>query len=131
VAAFSSNDCDPFELNVKLLLAQYPLLQSLDTIPASHGEVHFRWNRPGILILPGTAGTWGVTLDLLTNSTRRRGSLVIHRLYHEQPLQLDGNLLISEFPVALASALDRVISRAVEMAPRTDQDEGMVEAQAG
>jgi UDP-GlcNAc:undecaprenyl-phosphate GlcNAc-1-phosphate transferase len=131
VAAFSSNDFDAFELNVKLLLAEYPLLQSLDTIPASHGEVHFRWNRPGALILPGTAGTWAVTLDLLTNSNRRRGSLGIHRLYHERPLQLDVNLLISEFPVALANALDRVISRAVETAARTDQDEGMVEAQAG
>jgi hypothetical protein len=118
-------------VNVKLLLAEYPLLQSLDTIPARHGEVHFRWSRPGALILPGTAGPWGVTLDLLTNSSRRRGSLGIHRLYHERPLQLDVNLLISEFPVALANALDRVISRAVETAARTDQDEGTVEAQAG
>jgi asparagine synthetase B (glutamine-hydrolysing) len=60
--------------------------------------------------MPGTAGIWGVTLDLLTSSNRRPGSLVIHRRYHEQPLQLDVNLLISEFPVALADALDRVIS---------------------
>jgi len=131
VAAFSSNDFDAFEINVKLLLAEYPLLQNLDTIPASHGEVHFRWNRPGTLLLPGTAGTWGLTLDLLTSANRRRGSMNVHRLYHEHPLQLDVNLLIAEFPVALADALDRVISRSVGLAPKTDEGRGLVEAQAG
>jgi UDP-GlcNAc:undecaprenyl-phosphate/decaprenyl-phosphate GlcNAc-1-phosphate transferase len=131
VAAFSSNDFDAFEINVKLLLAEYPLLQNLDTIPVSHGEVHFRWNRPGTLLLPGTAGTWGLTLDLLTSANRRRGSMNVHRLYHEHPLQLDVNLLITEFPVALADALDRVISRSVGLAPKTDEERGLVEAQAG
>jgi hypothetical protein len=50
-------------------------------------------------------------------------------------LHLDVNLLISEFPVALADALDRVISDAVEAAPKTSGPQILVdtqvEAQAG
>jgi len=134
-AAFSSNDFDAFELNVKLQLSEYPVLQSLETVPVSHGEIHFRWNRPGTLILPGTAGTWGVMLNLVTTSNRRRGFLSVQRLYHDQPLHLDVNLLISEFPIALADALDRVIAAAMETVPKAALEaslaESQVEAQAG
>lgn len=134
-AAFSSNDFDAFELNVKLQLSEYPVLQNLEAVPVSHGEIHFRWNRPGTMILPGTTGTWGVTLNLVTTSNRRRGFLSVQRLYHEQPLHLDVNLLISEFPVALADALDRVIAAAMEAVPKaaleTSLAESRVEAQAG
>jgi hypothetical protein len=41
------------------------------------------------------------------------------------------NLLGSEFPVVLADALDRVISRAAESVTPKGRDEGLVEAQAG
>lgn len=134
-AGFSSNDFDAFELNIKLQLEEFSVLERFQTVPLSHGEIHFRWNRPGTLILPGTTGMWGVTLNLVTTSNRRRGSLSVHRLYHEQPLHLDVNLLISEFPVALADALDRVISHAAEAASRTSGPQVLVdtqvEAQAG
>jgi UDP-GlcNAc:undecaprenyl-phosphate GlcNAc-1-phosphate transferase len=134
-AAFSSNDFDAFELNIKLQLDEYPVLEHLQTVPVSHGEIHFRWNRPGTLVLPGTTRTWGMTLNLVTTSNRRRGALAVHRLHHEQPLHLDVNLLISEFPVALADALDRVIAHAVQVAPRTTGADSLVntqiEAQAG
>jgi hypothetical protein len=128
-AAFSSNDFDAFELNVKLQLAEYLSLESLQIIPVSQGEIHLRWHRPGTLLVPGTAGAWVMNLDLITVANRRRGALTVYRLYQEQPLQLDVNLLVSEFPVALAEALDRVIGQAVEMIPKADQ--GLVEAQAG
>jgi hypothetical protein len=105
------------------------MLERLRTIPLSHGEVHFRWNRPGTLILPGTTRMWGVTLNLVTTSNRRRGALAVHRLYHEQPLHLDVNLLISEFPVALADALDRVIARSVEVAPKAAALEALADTQ--
>jgi UDP-GlcNAc:undecaprenyl-phosphate/decaprenyl-phosphate GlcNAc-1-phosphate transferase len=127
-AAFSSNDFDGFELNVKLQLEEYPVLAHLQSVPLSHGEIHFRWNRPGTLILPGTTRMWGMTLNLVTTSNRRRGALSVHRLYHEHPLHLDVNLLISEFPVILADALDRVISRAVEAVPRTSATEAQIDA---
>jgi UDP-GlcNAc:undecaprenyl-phosphate GlcNAc-1-phosphate transferase len=126
-AAFSSNDFDAFELNVKLQLHEHPVLERMQTVPLSHGEIHFRWNRPGTLILPGTTRMWGVTLNLVTTSNRRRGALSVHRLYHEQPLHLDVNLLISEFPVILADALDRVIIQAVEAVPRTSTTEAQID----
>ncbi len=97
-AAFSSNDFDAFELNVKLQLAEYPSLESLQIIPVSQGEIHLRWHRPGTLLVPGTGGAWVMNLDLITIANRRRGALTVHRLYQEQPLQLDVNLLVSEFP---------------------------------
>jgi hypothetical protein len=57
----------------------------------------------------------------------------VHRLYHERPLQLDVNLLISEFPIALADALERVLGRAgaMNMAPSTNSGQGLMQAQAG
>jgi len=128
VAAFDSNDFDAFELNVKLLLTEHPALQQLQTIPSSHGDIHFRWSRPGTPILPGSGAAWSVTFDLLTTSNRRRGTMIVHRLYTERPLQLDVNLLTSEFPVALADAVDRIVGHAVEMIPRSGQTDGLVEA---
>ena len=134
-AAFSSNDFDAFDLNVKLQPSEYPVLQSLQLVPVSHGEIHFRWNRPGTHVLPGSSGSWSVTLNLVTTSNRRRGSLSVQRLYHEEALHLDVNLLICEFPVVLADALDRVIAAATESVPKSAQEsslvESQVEAQAG
>jgi UDP-GlcNAc:undecaprenyl-phosphate/decaprenyl-phosphate GlcNAc-1-phosphate transferase len=129
VAAFSSNDFDAFDLTGRLLVSEFPVRQT--SALTNHGEMHFRWTRPGTLILPGSAPTWGLTLDLVTTSNRRRGSLVIHRLYSERPLQLDVNLLLSEFPVVLADSLDRVISHATQLAPQPDETKGLMEAQAG
>jgi len=128
-AAFSSNDFDAFELNVRLQLDELPALERIPTVPLSHGEIHFRWNRPGTLILPGTTRMWGVTLNLVTTSNRRRGALALHRLYHDHPLHLDVNLLISEFPVALADALDRVIARSVEVAPKAAALDALADTQ--
>lgn len=53
---------------------------------------------------------WKLTLDLVTTSNRHRGSLVIYRVYSQRDLQLDVNLLTSEFPYTLANALDRVLT---------------------
>jgi len=72
---------------------------------------------------------WGVTLNLVTTSNRRRGALSVHRLYDEQPLHLDVNLLITEFPVALADALDRVIARSVQAVPQAAPEEALASAQ--
>lgn len=131
IAAFSSNDFDAFDLSAKVLLSEYPVLQTVGSTPAHHGEVHLRWSRPGKVIVPGAAGMWGLTLELLTSSSRRRGSITIHRLYREQPLQLDVNLLASEFPTALADALDRVITHEAIVLPSAAAKDGLMEAQAG
>lgn len=128
VAAFDSNDFDAFELDVKLLLTEHPVLQQLPMPSSSHGDIHFRWSRPGAAILPGSSAAWSLTLDLITTSNRRRGTMIVHRRYTERSLQLDVNLLTSEFPAALADAVDRIVGRAVEMIPRTEQRDGLVEA---
>ena len=128
-AAFDSNDFDAFELTVKLLPHE---VASLPRLPlASHGELQFRWTKAGTPILPGPAASWTLSLEVITTSNRRRGSFTLHRLYTPRTLQLDVNLLTSEFPMVLADALDRVIGQAVALAPRADEDEGLVEAQAG
>ncbi len=130
-AAFCSNDFDAFDLHAKMLLSEYTVLERLSSTPVHHGDVHLHWSRPGKVVVPGAAGVWGMTLELLTASSRRRGTLSIHRLYREQPLQLDINLLISEFPTALADALDRVISHEAIVLPAGPAKDGLMEAQAG
>jgi len=131
VAAFNSNDFDAFDLTARLLLTEHHSLEHLATLASGHGELDFRWSRPGRPIPPGAAAAWSLTLDLVTTSNRRRGSLIVHRRYSEHPLQLDVNLLASEFPVALADALDRIVSQAADLATLKGRNEGFVEAQAG
>ena len=61
--------------------------------------------------------------------------MAIHRVYSERTLQLDVNLVTTEFPVVLADALDRVLGHEVAIVAHTDargdNDQGMVAAQAG
>ena len=49
-----------------------------------------------------------MTLGLVAANNRRRGSFTLYRLYNGGNLQLDVNLLISVFSVALADALERM-----------------------
>jgi UDP-GlcNAc:undecaprenyl-phosphate GlcNAc-1-phosphate transferase len=130
VAAFASNDFDAFELLVKLTLPEHAVLEQQQTIPLTHGDICFLWCRPGTAALPATASAWVLTLELVTTMNRRRGSMAIHRRYTDKPLQLDVNLLTSEFPSALADALDRSVTQAVEALPPVGRDEGLIEAKA-
>ena len=101
-AAFETNDFDAFELHVKTLHGDPP--SPLDATRPLH------WSKlPQMVALSGQP-CWKLTLDLLTTSNRRRGSLVVCRAYSPHDLQLDVNLLTSEFPVALADALDRAVA---------------------
>jgi UDP-GlcNAc:undecaprenyl-phosphate GlcNAc-1-phosphate transferase len=130
VAAFSSNDFDAFDLNIKLLLHEHPHLPKLP-MASNHGDIHFRWNKPGTLVTPGLYGAWSLSLDLLTTSNRKRGSMSVHRRYAEHPLQLDVNLLTTEFPTALADAVDRIVSETVALMVAPGRDANLLEAQAG
>ena len=53
--------------------------------------------------------------------------MTIYRLYADRDLQLDVNLLTSVFPVALADALDRARSHAVEVV-RTPMEDATARA---
>ena len=56
--------------------------------------------------------------------------MTVYRLYSGRELQFDINLLTSAFPVALADALDRVLTPALEMLPTPRQPSELIAAQA-
>ncbi len=102
VTAFASNDFDAFELHLK----------SLPSDQAVRGETgrHFHWSKFPQMAAISSQPSWKLALDLVTTSNQRRGSLVVYRTYSHRDLQLDVNLLTSEFPTTLADALDRVLT---------------------
>ena len=78
-----------------------------------------------------SCSVWTITLDLLSSSNHRRGTLLMHRLYSQRDLQLDINLLTSAFPVALADALERTLAQSFEVIPLPEADAPLIAAQAG
>jgi UDP-GlcNAc:undecaprenyl-phosphate GlcNAc-1-phosphate transferase len=130
VAAFQSNDFDSFELSVKLLPKEVALLPGFADSVSHHADPYLHWAKLGTPMLPGPEPCWSLALEIITKSNRRRGLLTLHRVYAERPLQLDVNLLTTEFPVALADALDRVLGQSVALGAR-DTGEGLMAAQAG
>jgi len=114
VAAFASNDFDAFELHLK----------SLPGDQAVRGETsrHFHWSKFPHMAAISSHPSWKLTLDLVTTSNQRRGSLVVYRSYSHRDLQLDVNLLTSEFPATLADALDRVLAMPHVLIPAAQAD---------
>ena len=99
IAAFDSNDFDGFEL--------------MATPSGKHGqsgeaERRIHWSKFPHMAAIASMPSWKLTLDLVTTANQPQGSLVVFRTYGTRDLQLDVNLLTSEFPQALADALDRV-----------------------
>jgi UDP-GlcNAc:undecaprenyl-phosphate/decaprenyl-phosphate GlcNAc-1-phosphate transferase len=113
IAAFEGNDFDGFQLEVHSLVDD-----QLGIEPQS-----MQWSKLPQVISTPNLPSWKLKLDLVTASNRRRGSLVIKRFYTQRDLQLDVNLLTSEFPVALAGALDRVLTLPVVL-PVASQADG-------
>jgi len=99
VAAFAGNDFDAFELQ---LSPQFP---GRPHSPESKRALH--WTKFPHLSAISSQPLWTLTLDLVTTSNQRIGSLIVYRVYSTRDLQLDVNLLTSQFPVALADALER------------------------
>ncbi|HET9407713.1 MAG TPA: MraY family glycosyltransferase [Candidatus Sulfotelmatobacter sp.] len=105
LAAFATNDFDGFEMKVEL----FPGDAAASTWKPRSGEMRISWTKPnGPQSFEGLA-TWTLSLALQSSANRRRGSLLVHRLYSRRDLQLDVNLLTAAFPVALADALDRAL----------------------
>ncbi|MGA7218336.1 MAG: MraY family glycosyltransferase [Candidatus Sulfotelmatobacter sp.] len=131
-AAFGSNDFDGFDVRFKLFPGESHPASLVEPVPPlRRGEVSFHWNkamRPRSL--EGLA-VWTLSLDLVSSSNRRRGALMVHRLYSQRELQVDINLLTSSFPIVLADAFDRALQHAVQVIPHAGQDEGFIAAQAG
>ncbi len=114
VAAFESNDFDAFELHLK----SFPGDQAMP------GETnrHFHWSKSPHMVAISNEPSWKLTLDLVTTSNRQRGSLDVYRIYSHRALQLDVNLLTSEFPFILADALDRVLTMPEVLMPAGQSD---------
>jgi UDP-GlcNAc:undecaprenyl-phosphate GlcNAc-1-phosphate transferase len=100
IAAFDSNDFDAFQLDIHSFVEDRS-----ESEPRS-----IQWSKFAQVISAPSLPSWRLNLDLVTSSNRRRGSLIIKRFYTGRDLQLDVNLLTSEFPIALAEALDRVLT---------------------
>jgi len=109
VAAFDSNDFDAFELHLKSLPG--------DRIVPGESSRHFHWSKLPHMAAISSQPSWKLTLDLVTAANRHRGSLDVYRIYSQRDLQLDVNLLTSEFPVTLADALDRVLTMPKVLVP--------------
>ena len=129
-AAFGSNDFDSFELRLELQPGEvFPVLPTDSSAPR---RVHsFRWHKAGVPKSVEGSAVWTVALDLLSSSNRRRGLLMVHRLYCTRDLQVDINLLTAAFPTALADALDRTLALSAHVIALPDQDTTLIEAQAG
>ena len=112
--AFDSNDFDAFDLRLEPLPGD-------QTVPGDTNR-HFHWSRVPHMMAISSQPLWKLTLDLVSTSNQRRGSLVIYRVYSRRDLQLDINLLTSEFPVALANALDRVLTAPEVLASAAQAD---------
>jgi hypothetical protein len=128
VAAFSGNDFDSFELKLELLPGEVVPSAPSDS---KRSALSFRWNKPGVSKTLDGSAVWTIALDLLSSANRRRGSLMVHRIYCPRDLQLDINLLTTAFPTALADALDRTLAHSAQVIPLPEQDTSLIAAQAG
>jgi UDP-GlcNAc:undecaprenyl-phosphate GlcNAc-1-phosphate transferase len=109
-AAFSTNDFDGFELEVKAE-AEEPSTIGDKRLRGRPGEsLHFGWSKPGAAKFRDGWAAWNLGLELVTTSNRWRGSIKISRFYTNRALLLDTNLLTSVFSVVLADALDRALA---------------------
>ena len=94
-----SGEFDGFELHIAAQLGEH--------ICGFNDGRPFLWSRMPHMAAISTAPTWKLSLDLITSANQRRGSLVLYRHYDRPDLQLDFNLLTSEFPKVLAEAIER------------------------
>jgi len=102
-----------------------------DSSSARRPAPTFHWHKPGIAKLPEGLPVWTIGLDLMSSANRRRGTLMVHRIYSTRDLQVDINLLTTAFPTALADALDRTLAHSAQVIAIPEQDTSMIAAQAG
>ncbi len=120
VAAFETNDFDRFELQVHTYAGEFSS-RSRPELFGEEGELFCSWNRASVPGPREIAPMWRLNLDLITSGNHNRGAMTISRSYTSRTLQLDINLLTSEFPGTLADALDRVLRlEAVPLAMTAD-----------
>ncbi len=73
------------------------------------GAQQYCWEKQGRSVGPGKMPCCALTLDLITTENRYLGELVVLKEYGKGDLLVDVNLLLQEFRLVLANALDRVL----------------------
>jgi UDP-GlcNAc:undecaprenyl-phosphate GlcNAc-1-phosphate transferase len=130
VAAFGSNDFDGFDMQIALLPGEPVPFGLPDSSQARRSEFSFRWSKAGGPKSFDGLGVWTLALDLMSNSHRTWGMLLMHRLYSQRDIQLDINLLTNAFATALANSLERTLVPAVQVIPM-HPEAPLLSAQAG
>jgi UDP-GlcNAc:undecaprenyl-phosphate/decaprenyl-phosphate GlcNAc-1-phosphate transferase len=118
VAAFTASDFDAFELRLPCLIDvdDVGIRNRLPVFAPDDGCACLRWQ--GKRRHPTELGQgWSLSLELTDGHQRHYGSMKIYRSYWKRGLQLDTNLLTSEFPAVLADALNRTLSVASPAKP--------------
>jgi hypothetical protein len=130
--AFCGNDFDGFDLRVKLLPKDWNR-PDLPKVLTTSGEVlDYKWSNAQHLSWRDNTPAWNLTLDLVTTKNEHRGSLNLYRLRRGAGIVVDLNLLISEFPVVLADALERVVfTTNAGMLPEAGPGTDLASAEAG
>ena len=111
VSTFGSNDFDGFELQAQSVPDRFIESHGLRLVKNSEGYQCLQWQKPGISSAGLTKDSWRIDLDLVSKNGPRCGCLTLYRFYGDRALQLDINLLASEFPTALADALSRTLPK--------------------
>ena len=130
-AAFSGNDFDGFDLRVELLPGDRNHLGLPRALTTSGEVLVYKWSKPEHPRWHDNTHAWNLTLDLTTTKNQHRGSLNLYRLHRDTGILVDINLLISEFPVVLADALERVLFTANAGMPEAEADTYLTSAEAG
>jgi hypothetical protein len=129
-AAFSTNDFDGFELEVKAEAEEPPTIGDKRLRGRPGESLHFEWSKPGAAKFRDGWAAWNLGLELVTTSNRWRGSIKISRLYTDRALLVDTNLLTSVFPVVLADALDRALASKKGVVPEVTTSTDLLAAEA-
>jgi len=129
-AAFSTNDFDRFDLEVKAEAEEPPTIGGKRMRGRPGESLHFEWSKPRATKFRDGWAAWNLSLELVTTTNRWRGSMKISRLYTDRPLLVDTNLLTSVFPVVLADALDRALAAKEGVVPEVTANANFIAAEA-
>jgi UDP-GlcNAc:undecaprenyl-phosphate/decaprenyl-phosphate GlcNAc-1-phosphate transferase len=117
IAAFTASDFDAFELQLHTMPHRLPAIHGLRVMVQADGRPYLRWQKAKGNARGRQESGWRLSLELVSANQRHRTAMAVCRSYTERALQLDVNLLTSEFPVVLADALHRTLTDASPAKP--------------
>lgn len=111
---FELNDFDGYQLSLEPPYAEYLLDVERDLIAEwRRGDDHYAANKFARVGRGErrTHSAWTLTLELEAVDKEKCGRFSLYRTHRDNPLLVDINILISEFRLALADAVSRVMSQ--------------------